>query len=117
MVRSVLGLGSALCPPLLYTYKWHWQPDPQVLDSPTANEVADRDMRWYLDEHVDVLFGQNAGDDLDSQFLADLPDNRSYPLPQRAFQNLIAVFGDPDDVVAMVKNGVTSGCIAHRLTP
>src|SRR5450756_1643760 len=82
----------------------------------TANEVADRDMRWYLDEHVDVLFGQNAGDDLDSQFLADQPDNRSYPLPQRAFQNLIAVFGDPDDVVAMVKNGVTSGCIAHRLT-
>src|SRR5450759_5366904 len=81
----------------------------------TANEVADRDMRWYVDEHVDVLFGQNAGDDLDSQFLADLPDNRSYPLPQRAFQNLIAVFGDPDDdVVAMVKNGVTSGCIAQK---
>jgi hypothetical protein len=26
----------------------------------TANEVADRDMRWYLDEHVDMLFGQNA---------------------------------------------------------
>src|ERR1700730_16504087 len=24
----------------------------------TANEVADRDMRWYLDEHVDMLFGQ-----------------------------------------------------------
>src|ERR1035437_1706204 len=83
----------------------------------TANEGAARDMRWDLDEHVDVPFGQNAGDDLDSQFLADLPDNRSYPLPQRAFQNLIAVFGDPDDVVAMLKNGVTSGCIAHRLPP
>src|ERR1700731_505927 len=24
----------------------------------TANEIADRDMRWYLDEHVDMLFGQ-----------------------------------------------------------
>jgi hypothetical protein len=31
--------------------------------------------------------------------------------------SVIAIFGNPDDVVAMVKNGVTSGCIAHRLTP
>src|ERR1700730_3253740 len=37
----------------------------------------------------------------------------SYPLAQCSFQNLIAIFGNPDDVVAMVKNGVTSGCIAH----
>src|ERR1700730_15309833 len=36
----------------------------------TSNDVADRDMRWYLDEHVDMLFGQNARDDLYPQFLA-----------------------------------------------
>src|ERR1700716_2996273 len=82
----------------------------------TANEVADRDMRWYLDEHVDMLFGQNARDDLYSQFLADLPNDGSYPLAQYSFQNLIAILGNPDDVVAMVKNGVTSGCIVHRKT-
>jgi hypothetical protein len=35
----------------------------------TSNDVADRDMRWYLDEHVDMLFGQNARDDLYPQFL------------------------------------------------
>src|ERR1700730_17068957 len=29
----------------------------------TSNDVADRDMRWYLDEHVDMLFGQNARDE------------------------------------------------------
>src|ERR1700730_9699184 len=56
-------------------------------------------------------------DDLYPQFLADLPNDGSYPLAQCSFQNLIAIFGNPDDVVAMVKNGVTSGCIAHRLTP
>src|ERR1700719_2775911 len=83
----------------------------------TANEVADRDMRWYLDEHVDMLFGQNARDDLYPQFLANLPNDGSYPLAQCSFQNFIAILGDPDDVVAMVKNGVTSGYIAHRLTP
>src|ERR1019366_3224088 len=30
------GLGSGSPRPLLYTHKWHWQPDPQVLDSPQA---------------------------------------------------------------------------------
>ena len=69
----------------------------------TANEVADRDMRWYLDEHVDMLFGQNARDDLYPQFLANLPNDGSYPLAQCSFQNFIAILGDPDDVVAMVK--------------
>ena len=52
----------------------------------TANEVADRDMRWYLDEHVDMLFGQNARDDLYPQFLADLPNDvriRSRNVPSR----------------------------------
>ena len=34
MARSVPGLGSGSTRPLLYTHKWHWQPDPQVLDSP-----------------------------------------------------------------------------------
>ena len=38
------------------------------------------------------------------QFLAD-PNDGSYPLAQCSFQNLIAIFGNPDDVVAMVKNG------------
>jgi len=30
------GFGSGSTRPLLYTHKWHWQPDPQVLDSPVA---------------------------------------------------------------------------------
>jgi hypothetical protein len=38
---------------------------------------------------------QNAGD-LDAQFFADLPDNRSYPLPQRDFLHLVAILRDVD---------------------
>jgi hypothetical protein len=53
-----------------------------------------------------MLPRQNAGDDLDAPFLAHLPDNRSYPLPQRDFQHLVAILRDPDDVVPMVKNRV-----------
>jgi hypothetical protein len=48
-------------------------------------------MRWYLDEHVDMLFGQNARDDLYPQFLANLPNDGSYPLAQCFFQNFIAI--------------------------
>jgi hypothetical protein len=61
---------------------------------------------------MDMVPRQNAGDDLDAEFLADLPDNRSYPLPQRAFQHLGAILRDPDDVAAMVKNRVTPACVA-----
>ena len=66
---------------------------------------------------MDMLPRQPAGDDLDAEFLAPLPDNRSYPLPQRAFQHLVAILRDPDDGVAMVKNRVTPAWIAHRPTP
>jgi hypothetical protein len=53
-------------------------------------------------EHMDMFSRQNAGDDLDAKFFAQLPDNRSYPLPQCAFQHLVAILRDPDDVIPMV---------------
>src|ERR1700716_2427443 len=64
-------------------------------------------MRRDFHEHMDMFSRQNAGDDLDAKFFAQLPDNRSYPLPQRAFQHLVAILRDPDDVIPMVKNRVT----------
>src|ERR1700724_2461667 len=66
----------------------------------TSNDVADRDMRWYLDEHVDMLFGQNARDDLYPPVPCRPANDGSYSLAQCSFQNLIAIFGNPDDVVA-----------------
>src|SRR5450756_1873720 len=69
-------------------------------------------MRRDFHEHMDMFSRQNAGYNLDAQFLAHLPDNRSYPLPQRAFQHLVAILRDPDDVVPMVKNRVTPACVA-----
>jgi hypothetical protein len=74
-------------------------------------------MWWDFHEHMDMFSRQNARDDLDTQFFAHLPDNRSYPVPQRAFQHLVAVFCDPDDVIPMVKNCVTPAFVAHGLTP
>ena len=67
-------------------------------------------MRRDFHEHMDMFPRQNAGDDRYAEFRADLPDNRSYPLPQRAFQHLVAILRDPDDVIPMVKNRVTPAC-------
>jgi hypothetical protein len=74
-------------------------------------------MRRDFHEHMDMFSRQNAGQDLDAQFFAHLPDNRSYPLAQRAFQHFVAVPCDPDDVIPMVKSRVTPACVAHRLIP
>jgi hypothetical protein len=46
------------------------------------------------------------------QFFADLPDDRSYPIPQGSLQHLIAILRNPDDVIAMVKNSVTPAGVA-----
>ena len=66
---------------------------------------------------MDMFSRQNAGYDLDAQFFAHLPDNRSYASPQRAFQPLVAILRDPDDVIPIVKNRVTSACVAHKFIP
>jgi hypothetical protein len=53
------------------------------------HDVADGNMRRDFHEHMDMFPRQPAGDDLDAAFLAHLPDNHSYPLPQRAFQHVV----------------------------
>src|SRR5665647_95896 len=40
-----------------------------------AHEVADRDMRRYLDEHMDVVARQGTVDDRHAHLGADLPDD------------------------------------------
>src|ERR1019366_6754403 len=76
------------------------------LDPP--DEVADSDVRRYLHEHVHVLLRQDAGHDLHADLPATLRDDGAYALPQRSLEHLVAVFRDPDDVVTMVKDSVTS---------
>ena len=54
------------------------------------HEVADGNMRRDFHEHMDMFSRQNAGYDLDAQFSAHLPDNRSYPLPNAPSSTLYA---------------------------
>jgi hypothetical protein len=69
MARSVPGLGSASSLPQPYTHNWHWQPDPQVLDSLsfygcerfewiTLNSLSSPSHEAYCD---DLLFVRRTG--------------------------------------------------------
>ena len=74
-------------------------------------------MGRYRDEHMDMIARQHTLDDLHAHFTTDLPDDVPHPLPQFPLQHLVAILGDPDDVIAVVKNRVTSSAMKLRLKP
>ena len=80
-----------------------------------TDEVADRDMRRYLDEHMDVIARQSAVDDGYAHLLADLPDDLAHPQTHITDEHLVPVLRRPDEVVAMMKSRVTTLAVAHSL--
>src|SRR3546814_7808703 len=78
-----LARGPALCPP---------------------NKVADRDVRWNFDEHMDVVARQHTIDDGHPQLVANLLDDLAHPQADLAMQHLEPIFRRPADMVAMVRS-------------
>ena len=64
---------------------------------------------------MDMIARQHTLDDLHAHFTTDLPDDVPHPLPQFPLEHLVAILGDPDDVIAVVKNRVTSSAVGHTL--
>ena len=60
---------------------------------------------------------QDALDDGHSEFGADLTDDVANAQAQIACQNLEAILGDPDDVIAMIENSVRAGVVGHAELP
>ncbi len=52
-----------------------------------------------------------AFDDVYVQFLANLPDDLADTKTERTLQQFVTIFGDPDDVIAMIEN-----CVYNRAT-
>lgn len=86
IVRDVAAGGGEVAPspemaspvPLAQVRELHLHPMRRAsLDTP--HEVADGNMRRDFHEHMEMFSRQNAGDDLDAQFFAHLPDNRTPP--------------------------------------
>lgn len=57
-----------------------------------AHEVADRDVRGYLGEHVDVIARKHAVDDRHAHFGTDLSDHLANPQMHVAMQHLEPIF-------------------------
>ena len=50
-----------------------------------------------------------------TRFLADLPCDLAHPRPDRPLQNLVSIFRDPDDVIAVMENRMFALVILHDL--
>ena len=81
------------------------------------HEPAHRDARRDRHEQVDMIVGQDAADDCSSHLAADLANDFADPLTQRTLQHLEPVLSDPDNMIAVVKNGVRGFIIGHDLSP
>jgi len=83
----------------------------------SAHDVADRELRRDRDKHMHMIRRQDALDDGHAELGADLADDLADAQAQLACQNLEAILGDPDDVVAMIENRVRAGVVGHAELP
>ncbi len=57
---------------------------------------------------MDVIRRKHSLDDGDAHLVAGLADNFPKPFAQRPFEDLVAILGDPDEMIAVIENGVTT---------
>ncbi len=60
---------------------------------------------------------QHAANDLNTKTLTDLAQYITYTRTNFAFQNFVAVLWNPNNVITMMKNCVSAGCVAHSVSP
>ena len=63
-----------------------------------------------------MVTGHNALDDLDTVFTTNMPDGLSNPQPHITLKHLVAVLGDPYEVIAVMKRAVLSFVVLHDHT-
>ena len=75
--------------------------------------IGDGELWGHGHDHVHMVAGQNAMQDVDTVFLAYLATNGPNPEPQVASQNLVAVLRRPDDMVPVVIDAMCEAIILH----
>ncbi len=73
------------------------------------NQVAHRELRWDRHKHVDMINRQHAPDNINATFVTDLSDDVAHAQSNITQQNLVAILGRPDEMIAMVVNAVLAG--------
>ena len=81
-----------------------------------SHEVTDRKFGRDRYEHVHMVSGQNAIDNVDAIFCTNPPDDFPHPLANIAFENFVTVLCRPDDVITMIKNTMFAFFVLHDHT-
>jgi len=63
-----------------------------------------------------MIAGQHSRDNLYPAFSANLPDDFPHPQPNIAMQNLVTVFGNPYQMITMIKRAVLAFVVLHDHT-
>ena len=79
-----------------------------------TDEIGDGELWGHGHDHVHMVTGQNAMQDVDTVLLAYLATNGPNPEPQVADQDLVAVLRRPDDMVPVVINAMCGAIILHN---
>ena len=82
-----------------------------------AHDIAQRMPRRHTDEHMHVIPGQYALDDLDAEFRAGLANNLPNTTLQLAAKDAVAIFGRPDDVITVAVKCMTTLAVDHDRAP
>jgi hypothetical protein len=62
------------------------------------DQATDGDMRRDGDHHMDMIWRDMPLQDIDTRFLALFTDDSAHPFGHLTAQDLVTVFGDPDDM-------------------
>ena len=81
------------------------------------HKPAHRDARRDRHEQVDVIVGHDTTDNRCTHLTTYLPNDLTNPLTQCTTQDFEPLLRDPDDMIAVVKNGVRGFIIGHDLSP
>ena len=81
-----------------------------------AHEIGYRKARRDRHKHIHMVSCQHTLKYLDPVLAADLPDYLTYPQSDAPFQFFEPVFGDPHQMIAMVKCAVLAFIVLHNHT-
>jgi len=77
------------------------------------HKVAHRQFRWYRHKHMHMVARQDAAEDIDVVFVADLQYDVAHPQPDIAKQHFLTALRRPHQVEAMVVDAMLASGILH----
>ena len=76
-------------------------------------KVAHRQFRWHRHEHMHMVARQDAAENIDVVFAADLPDDVAHPQPDIAKQHFVTRLRRSHQMIPRIKDATLASGILH----